>query len=546
MIASFTARAAAVATAALGFAALTLAQHDQHQHQHQQQQQKPQQGHEHHIAQLPQPPANMPAWMTSPRQGKVFYRRGPYNFAVFRLEPLARDLNGITVGHSLAYEDLVTGKADQLETVTFDNIVRVLKSPPRLRPGEHIISPTFSRLYPYLEQVFEWTHILHDQTIDLLASDQPQAFKEREMEALWRFYSEQPYAITGLPMNMAYLDSQPWSKAFRQKYPKVNGLFWGYHWLQGAMYDMLWLTDLESGRRQYEVIGDRYHRVELWRTDRPFMPMFADVSPEFSRAFPHIANAFDNLHMLHDMVNDILATDWLTDRQKEEQIKWAVWSVLATTHASESPMDFNRDNLLHDHRHYPGMPGMGMMELPGQEPGQEPTHQHGGQHGVQHQHGGQQGEQHQHGGHPMNFSDCAHCGFALPPDLRHGVGAKVLKNGTTLSVRCLYCARHEAEGAQDRVIIRAATEDPDRLLILVGDGKGGFWSNIPGVVFLEEPGDHKACPGWSRAFTSVRAFREYVGRNPQYASQRALSLAEFAARKHDHDHQHNDHHGGGR
>jgi hypothetical protein len=512
--------------------------------------------------------------MTSPRQGKVFYRRGPYNFAIFRLEPLARDLNAIAVGHSLAYEDLVTGRAETLETRTFDNIIRVLKNPPRLRPGEHIISPTFARYYPYLEQVFEWTHILHDQTIDLLASNLPHAHKEREMEELWRFYSEQPYAITGLPMNMAYLDSQPWSKAFRQKYPKVNGLFWGYHWLQGAMYDMLWLTDLESGRRQYDVIGQRYHAIELWRTDRPFMPMFADVSPEFSRAFPHIANAFDNLHMLHDMVNDILATDWLDERQKEQQIQWAVWTVLASTHAGEKPMDFNRHNLLHDHRHYPGMPGMGMMELPGQEPAhqhgtpppaqQGHQHQHGtpppaqpghqhqhgtpppAQQGHQHQHGtpppAQQGHQHQHGGQPqheghsMNFTDCAHCGYALPPDLRRGVGAKVLKDGTVLSVRCLYCARHEAENAKDRVIIRAATEDPNRLLILVGDGKGGFWSNIPGVVFLEQPGDHKACPGWSRAFTSVRAFREYVARNPQYANQPPLTLQQFMHKGHDHDH----------
>jgi hypothetical protein len=154
-------------------------------------------------------------------------------------------------------------------------------------------------------------------------------------------------------------------------------------------------------------------------------------------------------------------------------------------------------------------------------------------------HGGGQQQQEQgqqHGGHQMSFSACAHCGFGLPPDLRRGVGARVFKDGVTVSVRCVYCARHEAEEAEGRVIIRAATEDPNRLLFLVGDGRGGFWSNIPGVVFLEEPGDHQVCPGWSRAFTSVQAFRDYVRRNPQFASIQPLSLAAWTARMGGHDH----------
>ena len=36
------------------------------------------------------------------------------------------------------------------------------------------------------------------------------AEKDREIEALWRYYFESvPYAITPLPMSMEYLDSQP-------------------------------------------------------------------------------------------------------------------------------------------------------------------------------------------------------------------------------------------------------------------------------------------------------------------------------------------------
>lgn len=133
----------------------------------------------------------------------------------------------------------MTGKADRLETDTYARIGRVLENAPRWMPDEARLAPTFGRKYGVLEQVFDWAHVLHAQTIDVLAAaNLSDAQKDAEAERLWRFHSTKvPCAITGLPMNMAYLDGQLYSGAFRKKYPKVNGLFWGYHWLQGATYD---------------------------------------------------------------------------------------------------------------------------------------------------------------------------------------------------------------------------------------------------------------------------------------------------------------------
>jgi hypothetical protein len=53
--------------------------------------------------------------------------------------------------------------------------------------------------------------------VDLLASTQlTQEEKDKEIERLWKFYIDNvPYAITPLPMNMEYLDSQPYSGTFR-------------------------------------------------------------------------------------------------------------------------------------------------------------------------------------------------------------------------------------------------------------------------------------------------------------------------------------------
>ncbi|NCR55130.1 MAG: hypothetical protein GPJ10_17640 [Microcystis aeruginosa L211-07] len=306
---------------------------------------------------------NIPAWMYNKQRNHIYPQRGVYNNAIYNVRDLALDLNAIAVGHAFAYEDIVTGKAKDLETKTYQKINWVLKNPPKFMPDEGNISPTFGRKYGVLEQVFEWAHIFHAQTVDVLASSKlTNEEKEAEIEKLYQFYlTKVPYAITGLPMNMGYLDSQPYSKAFRQKYPKVNGLFWGYHWLQGTMYDLLYEKTLEEQKQAYKQVGKQYHSQELYRTDRAFMPMFAELSPKFARRFPAISNTFDNLHMLHDMVNDILASDWLTPQQKDEQITRAIWLVMAANHQGMAAGKNHGGEGLHDHRFQSGIPGMGLM-----------------------------------------------------------------------------------------------------------------------------------------------------------------------------------------
>jgi hypothetical protein len=308
-------------------------------------------------------PDNIPAWMYNKQRNHIYPQRGVYNNAIYNVKDLALDLNAIAVGHAFAYEDIVTGKAKDLETKTYEKINWVLKNPPKFMPDEGNISPTFGRKYGVLEQVFEWAHIFHAQTVDVLASTKlTNEEKEAEIAKLYQFYlTKVPYAITGLPMNMGYLDSQAYSKAFRQKYPKVNGLFWGYHWLQGSMYDLLYEKTLEEQKQAYKQVGKQYHTKELYRTDRAFMPMFAELSPKFAKRFPEISNTFDNLHMLHDMVNDILASDWLTPQQKDEQITRAIWLVMAANHQGmEAGKNYGGEGL-HDHRFESGIPGMGLM-----------------------------------------------------------------------------------------------------------------------------------------------------------------------------------------
>ena len=457
-------------------------------------------------AQLPTMPANMPRWLESTAADTLFYKSAVYNWNIDRMPAFAKDMYATGVGHAMAYEALVTGKQKELETRTFNTIDWVLKHQPSMPVDEGAISPTFIRKYGYLEKVFDWAHLLHFQVIDVfMHKGWTDKQKEDEVDRLWSNYASQPYAITGLPMNMEFLDSSLYHGKFRREYPKVNGLFWGYHWLQTVNYDMLFRVPVPDQAPQYALVGSRYHETELYKTDRDFMPMTAEMSPRFARRFPQIANSFDNLHMLHDNVNDILAVPTMTEKQRQDQVKIAIYRVLASTHLNEESGK-GQPGTLHDHRHPYGLAGMGMMK------------------------GSDEDSMYMAGMGWMDMSQCAHCSMSLPDS--GPWGATVSAESWTMTVRCLMCARDMSAETPGRAIIRAATEDPNRLLVLISDDEGNWTSNIKEVVFLEKFGDHPECNDWSRAFTSQAAFDKFTQANPEYKDAKSLNLSEWGKMNH--------------
>ena len=462
------------------------------------------------IALLPVP-QNLPSWMQNRDGNHLFYRRGTYNFGVYGVKQLAYDLNAVSVGHAMAYEDMVTGKAGRLETDTYRKIDRVLKNPPRLMPAEASLSPTFGRRFGVLEQVFDWTHTLHAQTVDVLASDKlTDLEKDAEIERLYRNYrTTVPYAVTPLPMNMGYLYGQSYSKAFRNNHPKVNGLFWGYHWLQGAMYDALYHRKPAQQRAAYDIIGDQYRKTELYRTNRPFMPMFAETSPRFAARFPHLANVFDNLHMIHDMVNDILVTPGLTVKQQDEQIERAVWLLMEAAHPGEKSGDAKEPGGLHDHRFMEGMPGMGLMP--------------GGTKSLMYMTTGGMGW--------MNMSECHHCSMPLPEGKDAWKASTVTADGWTMRVRCALCARDMSLETKGRAILHLATEDPTKPVIVFSDNEGNLKTDSTNAVFLEAESSHAGCSDWSQAFTNRAAFDVFVAANREYKNAKPLTFVEWSTRE---------------
>ena len=77
------------------------------------------------------------------------------------------------------------------------------------------------------------------------------------------------------------------------------------------MYDPLQAApDLAAKTQAVRPILTTYRR---YLADPPvqwtFMPLTAELSPTFAARYPELANIFDNLHMLHDNISDILTSE---------------------------------------------------------------------------------------------------------------------------------------------------------------------------------------------------------------------------------------------
>lgn len=69
------------------------------------------------------------------------------------------------------------------------------------------------------------------------------------------------------------------------------------------------------------------------------MPLTAELSPEFAAQYPDVAHIFDNLHMLHDNISDILTSERLpTWEAKRAEIYRIVNTYYLATADATNPM----------------------------------------------------------------------------------------------------------------------------------------------------------------------------------------------------------------
>lgn len=266
-------------------------------------------------------------WVTT---FETFYLQAPHNWT-FRnnYENADRLFNAFDYGHAILYETLWTkpeADAARLEETIYNRLTkRVLVRPPNVPLEEVAIEPMYARLAPEAKAMFDWSHILHRQIYDVLADERIDAAgKDAEIARLLAYYRTRPdLAFSRKPKSMELMQEQSYSLAFRQKFPKFNGLIWGYHWFQVGLYEPLMVgktgEERQAGVRRtvarfWQMLGDPP------RTLPHQMPMTAAIAPAFAARYPEAAIIFDNLHSMHDVVSDILANPAVPRSAKRREI----------------------------------------------------------------------------------------------------------------------------------------------------------------------------------------------------------------------------------
>ncbi|MDQ3556567.1 MAG: hypothetical protein M3409_07290 [Gemmatimonadota bacterium] len=264
------------------------------------------------------------------QENEQFYLPAAHNW-VFRQNYSGADrlFNAFDYGHAILYETLYTdpgAPAAKLEVDEYNFLTqRLLKRPPRVPLEEGAIEIAYVKIAPEAKLMFEWAHLLHRQLYDVLADERlTQAEKDADVAELVAYYKTRPdIAFSSVPKSMELMDGQFYSLAFREKYPKFNGLIWAYHWLQVGLYEPLMVNTGVAGRTKgvNATVGRFWQMLEDAPETMPYlMPMTAGVAPTFAARYPEAAIIFDNLHMMHDIISDILTSPEVPRGAKRAEI----------------------------------------------------------------------------------------------------------------------------------------------------------------------------------------------------------------------------------
>ncbi|NNM34578.1 MAG: hypothetical protein HKO53_15975, partial [Gemmatimonadetes bacterium] len=223
---------------------------------------------------------------------------------------------------------------------------------------------------------------------DILSSDRTDERQVRGERALSHYLTNLPAAFSTRGYGHAFMMAGgSWAGEFARRFPEMNGILWAYHWHHAAVYEALMEETHEARERALDQVLTTFADSVL--ADLPeYMPLTAQVAPRFSEMFPAAAHVFDNLHMMHDVVNDIMVDAALPTAAKGPEIErllaqmlyrnqdWVVPPALPPEGHGDMPMDAMRiPTELPDGRWLPQghpeadlPPGMGHM---GHNPGPE-------------------------------------------------------------------------------------------------------------------------------------------------------------------------------
>jgi hypothetical protein len=260
----------------------------------------------------------------SAQRNDVYHLAAPYNFAFYDThEEAARSFYAAHFTHFAAYEILMSPGEDTPERMSeFETRVRAyIADPPKFEPPAEIIAPHWTRLAFETAQSMHWTHMLHTQLYDILTDDRVTDKRTAGERAIAYYLSEPEAAFSTRGYGHRFMEGGgEWAGNFHVAYPDINGILWAYHWHHAAVYEALMERDPEQRRVELDRVIEVFTDSVLAELPH-VMPLTAEVAPRFSRLLPAAAHIFDNLHMMHDVVNDIMAEPSYSPAEKAAEIE---------------------------------------------------------------------------------------------------------------------------------------------------------------------------------------------------------------------------------
>ena len=278
-----------------------------------------------------------------------------------------RLFNAFDYGHAILYERLWRDPGAPITALERDEFTYIadtlLLHPPRLALAERAVAPLYSRLAPEALEMFDWAHLLHRQVYDILAdSTIADGDRDAQVQTVLAYYlSRRDLAFSTKPKSMDLMQGQPYSLAFRNGFPKFNGLIWAYHWLQMGLYEPLLAGSTVADRERGIDATVQHFFAMLTEAPRHLptvMPMSPAIAPRFTARYPTLSVIFDNLHSMHDVISDILANPSVPRNEKRTFILRAASAYRDDTTEVTSVADWQSMSAM-----------MGLDEMGGSVPG---------------------------------------------------------------------------------------------------------------------------------------------------------------------------------
>lgn len=260
----------------------------------------------------------------------VSYLRGKYNFEFFdRHNTDFRIGAALHFAHGKQHDILLLdkpGQSKETDLKTEREYLSYIKNLPKTEPVMELFAPYTAQTMFDVFRAIDWTHMHHEQTYDILSDasipwNEKKQWTDRSVEYYLKNLdvprSPAPLDVT---MRRAGVMMKPYFSLFRNRYPLSNNFFFAAHWWHPVIYEGMMIGGNGAGQDKMldEIRKVYYEKVLVNRPQR--MLLSREIMPRYSRMSPESANIFDNLHMLHGIVYDILAYEGWTDEQKKTEV----------------------------------------------------------------------------------------------------------------------------------------------------------------------------------------------------------------------------------